>query len=85
MAAEARYLNRALELDGQVDRVDRDHRGRIRVHFQVNPYCTLQALYPEAARDEVAGLKPGDQVRLRARVDNVDTGYVVVATVVKDA
>lgn len=79
VAAEARYIGRPLELAGEVDRVDRDHRGRIRVHFKVNTFNTLQALYPEVARAQVARLKPGDKVRFHARVDNLDTGYVVVA------
>lgn len=79
VAAEDRYRDQLLELEGEVDRVDRDHRGRIRVHFKVNTFNTLQALYPEAARDDVARLKPGEKVCVPARVDNVDTGYVVVA------
>lgn len=79
VAAEALYMGRPLELDGEVDRVDRDHRGRIRVYFKVNTFNTLQALYPEAARVQVARLKPGEKVRVRVRVDNLDSGYVVVA------
>lgn len=81
VAAEARYQGRDLDLEGVVDRVDRDHRGRIRVHFKVSDYYTLQAIYPETARAEVAELRPGAKVRFAARVAGVDTGYVVVEAV----
>ena len=78
VAAEGRYRGRVLELRGLVDHVDRDTRGRIRIHLLVSDYHTMHALCPEEARAEVAELLPGDQVKVLARVAGVDTGYVVV-------
>ncbi|MFH1466565.1 MAG: hypothetical protein ABIO70_19425 [Pseudomonadota bacterium] len=85
VAAEARYQDHPLVVEGEVDHIDRDHRGRIRVHFKIDTYNTLKALYPEAARAEVAELRPGSRVSFAARVASVDTGYVVVEPVVSGA
>ncbi|MFH1465630.1 MAG: hypothetical protein ABIO70_14685 [Pseudomonadota bacterium] len=84
VAAEDHYGNRTLELEGEVNRVDRDHRGRIRVHFKVSDYYTLQALYAETARATVAEMRPGARVCFAARVVGADSGYVVVEPVVTE-
>ena len=83
--AERRFGDITFDLEGVVNRVDRDQRGRIRVHFKVSDYYTLHALYPETARDQVAELRPGDQVSLAARVVDTDSGYVVVEPVATEA
>lgn len=76
VAAEQRFGESVFELEGTIDHVDRDARGRIRVHFQVDRYETLRMLFPEAARGEVAVLRPGDLVRCLGRVADVDCGVV---------
>ncbi|MFH1465163.1 MAG: hypothetical protein ABIO70_12325 [Pseudomonadota bacterium] len=58
---------------------------RIRACLEVSDCYTLKAPYPEAARAEVAELRPGSRVSFAARVASVDTGYVVVEPVVAGA
>jgi hypothetical protein len=81
VAAELRHGESVFELEGTIDHVDRDARGRIRVHFQVDRYETLRMLLPEAAREEARVLRPGDLVRCLGRVAEVDCGVVELEAV----
>jgi len=74
-------FNSTFFVDGTIDHVDRDERGRIRVHFKIDAWHTLRVLFPEAARDNVRRLRPGDQVSCCACIGEVDSGYVVLQAV----
>jgi hypothetical protein len=81
VAAELRFAGASFALTGTVDHVDRDERGRIRVHLAVDTYHTLRVRFPEEARDEIIRLRRGDRVSCPVRVLDVDSGLVELGAV----
>ncbi len=81
VAAELYFGEASFCVTGHIDHVDRDERGRIRVHFRVNPYETLRVIFPEEALRQLTEILRGDEVTCRVRVAEVDSGVVLLEAV----
>ena len=73
VAAEIAFSNRPLLVTGDVDHVDRDYKGRIRVHLKVDLFHSVRVFFPERRRGEVINLQPGKSIVVPSKISSLST------------
>ncbi len=72
VAAEDRWGGRVLRVAGKVQRVERRSRDTLGLVFENGSrFAAVVAVFPEAKREWLAGLQPGDEVVVSSRVSEV--------------